>query len=71
MDEDSEADEFEDEFEVVWNGGPLLPPRDQHPDPTWTAPKQQANKYRKYRADKLRPSSAEGGHEDNDGQDKD
>jgi hypothetical protein len=28
----------ETDFEIVWNGGPLLPPRDQNPDHTWTAP---------------------------------
>ena len=39
--------EAEEEYEVVWNGGPLLPDRDQHPDPTWEAPKQQVNKNRK------------------------
>lgn len=37
---------LEDEvtYEVVWNGGPLLPPRDQHPDPTWAAPKRAYNR---------------------------
>lgn len=30
----------EEELEVVWDGkDPLLPPRSQHPDDTWTAPK--------------------------------
>lgn len=31
------------EYEVVWNGGPLLPPRDQRPDSTWTAPNRKYN----------------------------
>ena len=41
------SDREEVEYEVVWNGGPLLPDRDQHPDPTWQAPRGQANKNRK------------------------
>ena len=28
----------EEELIVVWSGGPLLPERDQHPDPTWDTP---------------------------------
>lgn len=51
------------EYEVVWSGkDELLPPRDQHPDPTWTAPKQQVNKNRK------QPNLERKGNGDDNGQ---
>lgn len=31
--------EQDDELEVVWSGGPLLPSREQKPDPSWCAGK--------------------------------
>ena len=34
----------EEELEIVWSGGPLLPDRDQHPDMTWEAPKRKYNR---------------------------
>ena len=34
----------DEELVVVWAGGPLLPERSQHPDPTWTGPKRVYNR---------------------------
>lgn len=55
----------DEELVVVWSGAmELLPPRPQHPDPTWEAPKSQVNKNRK----PYNPSAVEGQRkgEDND-----
>lgn len=32
------------EYEVVWNGGELLPPRPTKPDDTWTPPRRLYNR---------------------------
>lgn len=57
----------EAEFEVVWNGGPLLPERDQNPADTWTAPRRayhrtgkhigEAARYKSKRKQSSKPSA--------------
>lgn len=54
------------EYEVVWNGGELLPPRDSKPSETWQAPKRLYKKTAPEGEIESQPGSAGNMEDDND-----
>lgn len=48
LDKSKEPCSNHEELEVVWSGGELLPPRDQHPNFTWEPPRRRYIKSGKY-----------------------